>query len=416
MRINNEINLYIKNMLMEKLVKSINVPIMNGSTKKNEFIPYTEHKKDNVFCDFSTGIISQYNKRDVEVNLRALSSSSVLTYNTFCRISENEKLVIQDNEYYKFTPEKSRKIIDQRGAISRIDAELLSKNKTILVETKLFEPYEKDVKSSLKSIESYLEHQNYPSDVFTSTEIDNWINLFKFFAEEVDTRRVTQFDILQFLKHLLSIATNKNSFKTREVELMSLIWHASYSFVGFWKYADEVRKYDGKTLHQTEYCIDKINEFLVENNYDWISVSTYDYVEFIWTTNIYKNKKHFRYLSRYFDTVDISTQLIFDIEMDPMITTIYNATNSHFVKSYCIKMREQKYPEDMYGIKLLLPRLLTWYDEGFLKKLLVDTYTLNIREHLYTYLLLNTLIKELEIEYLRPKKVIKVPKLEFFSF
>lgn len=105
---------------------------------------------------------------------------------------------------------------------------------------------------------------------------------------------------------------------------------------------------------------------------------------------------------------------MFEIEKYGMFNTVLQANPGTFIKSYCNMLLEMTFPEDEEKIKILLPRILTWYDEGKLDELLNEQYCWSKDQHIKTHKLLSDFIKGLNIEYMKPLKKIK-QKREFFS-
>ncbi len=99
----------------------------------------------------------------------------------------------------------------------------------------------------------------------------------------------------------------------------------------------------------------------------------------------------------------MTTKQLLDIEVEGMCKTILEACTDNFVKSYCHQLIKLQYPEDEEHIKQLIPRITSWYDEGNLRDIIDNKYAISKNQHLYTYELLNTLIKDLKIEYTKPK-------------
>lgn len=44
-------------------------------------------------------------------------------------------------------------------------------------------------------------------------------------------------------------------------------------------------------------------------------------------------------------------------------TELLGLIQPNYISSYCEKLQKLSYPKDIVSIKLLLPRLLTWYDK-----------------------------------------------------
>jgi hypothetical protein len=100
--------------------------------------------------------------------------------------------------------------------------------------------------------------------------------------------------------------------------------------------------------------------------------------------------------------MDVS--MIFDIEKEGLATTIKQYTNDNFIMSYCEKLQKLSYPEDEVLIKMLLPKLLSWYDEGHIDNILVSEYVICKEAHIKTYRVLKGFIKEMGVSYVVPKK------------
>ena len=100
--------------------------------------------------------------------------------------------------------------------------------------------------------------------------------------------------------------------------------------------------------------------------------------------------------------MDVS--MIFDIEKDGLTTTIKQYTNDNFIMSYCDKLQKLSYPKDEVLIKMLLPKLLSWYDEGHIDNILMSEYVMCKEAHIKTYGVLQGFIKEMGVSYVMPKK------------
>ena len=114
------------------------------------------------------------------------------------------------------------------------------------------------------------------------------------------------------------------------------------------------------------------------------------------------------------DDVLMGNKIMFEIEKYGMFNTVLQANPGTFIKSYCNMLLEMTFPEDEEKIKILLPRILSWYDEGKLDDLLSEQYCWSKDQHIKTHKLLADFIKELNIEYVKPPKKVK-RKREFFS-
>ena len=94
----------------------------------------------------------------------------------------------------------------------------------------------------------------------------------------------------------------------------------------------------------------------------------------------------------------------FELDKEAMAKTIRDYTNNNYIISYCNKFKGLTYPGDEGLIKLLVPRLLSWYDEGHIDNIIASEYVLCKQAHIQTYENLKAFIEELEIEYTKPEK------------
>ncbi len=105
---------------------------------------------------------------------------------------------------------------------------------------------------------------------------------------------------------------------------------------------------------------------------------------------------------------------MFEIEKYGMLQTVLSEKPGAFIKSYCDVLLKMSYPEDEEKIKILIPRILAWYDEGKLDELLSSKYCWSKEQHVKTHSLLNEFIKKLKINYIKPPKKVREER-EFFS-
>ena len=105
----------------------------------------------------------------------------------------------------------------------------------------------------------------------------------------------------------------------------------------------------------------------------------------------------------------------FDIERYGLINTILSGNPNHFVTGYCKILEGLRNENDLGKIKTLLPKLLSWYDEGNYDRLMENEYTYNKSSHEKTYELLKDFIEELGIEYKMPAKKIEIKKKTMFT-
>lgn len=96
--------------------------------------------------------------------------------------------------------------------------------------------------------------------------------------------------------------------------------------------------------------------------------------------------------------------MIFDIEKGGLATTIKQYTNDNYVISYCEKLEKLVYPNDETLIKILLRKLLSWYDEGNIDNIIKSEYVLSKQAHIKSYGVLKAFVKELGINYEPPEK------------
>ncbi len=78
---------------------------------------------------------------------------------------------------------------------------------------------------------------------------------------------------------------------------------------------------------------------------------------------------------------------LFKLEKEGIGTTIHNYTTDNFVKSYSKQLMELRYPEDKELLKVIIHRLLEWYDKNieFIRE---SNYIYNKEGHEKSYILL----------------------------
>ena len=101
----------------------------------------------------------------------------------------------------------------------------------------------------------------------------------------------------------------------------------------------------------------------------------------------------------------------FDIEKHGIINTIKTCNPGHYVTGYCLLLENMSVEKDIEKIKILLPKLLSWYDEGNYIDLMKSEYVYNKDIHTKTYELLKQFIKDFKISYI--KSEVKVKKKEY---
>jgi hypothetical protein len=411
------INVSLKYIIQEKIAKELenqfknvrgNVEVINESkSKKGDYKPYTIDTEDNLYKEIDETIKKCYSNKGLN-EMRALASSSALTYNTFCNVSEDNNLVYNGETFHTFLPESKRHPLNfsksKDQGKSNIDAELIGNDKVLMVETKMFEPYYFSIKKTLDKLDKYLDPNFYSDEVFSIELKAKWIELFSHFKDNIKDEDITNFDVIQLLKHLLSIVNSKESFNGKKVELLALTWHASLTTINLGSNREDVKRYDINTIEQCKEAIGIMNKFLVDNNYDWINVNTYDYIEFVWRTNLYDDAKLFEYLKRYTDISNVNIKEIMTIELPGLVQTVSTVSRDHFITSYANQLGETKYPEDERYIKILVPKILSWYDDGEYESLLLSPYTYNSQTQVKTYQLLNLMDRLLETKTVKPIK------------
>lgn len=390
-------------LFVRKDVKVIN----ESKSKRGDYKPYTKVVDDNLYKSIDESTLKHYSSKGLN-EMRAITSSSALTYNTFCNVGFDNTFEYNGFEYHTFIPESKRHPLNfsksnDRGK-SNIDAELIGDKKVLMIETKMFEPYYFSIKKTITNLDKYLDSGYYSDDVFTEDEKEVWIELIKSFKDKIEENIITNFDIMQFIKHLLSIVNNRDTFENKEVELLALTWHASFTTLNLKNYREVVKKYDIRTTRQCIDAIGIINKFLIDNHYDWITVNTYDYNEFVWRTNLYDDPELFHYLKRYTTTTKIGITEIMDIELIGLCKTILEVSNDHFTTSYCNQLSKLKYPEDKRSISILVSKILAWYDEGEYEKIILNEYSYYKQEQVLTYRLLNLMARELGVNKTKPVK------------
>ncbi len=297
---------FIRKQLEQALMvtKPSAICVNESKSKRNTYIPYTRTLDDNLILPIDKSNLSDHYTNKAKKEMRALTSSSTLTYNTFCLISQSLDFYIDGAKYDSFIPENKRHPLNfdkksQKGK-ANIDAELISKNKTLMIEMKMFEPYYFSAISTLRRIDKYKDVSYYDHNVFSVEQIIGWINIFTYYENLIREKKITQFDVIQFLKHLLSILNNKDTFNSEcQIELWAVTWHSSLSSLdlGIFKYS--IMHYDEVTIEQTLKVINHINQFIKEQGYCNIQVFSEDYSSFILRTNINDYKEINNYLKRY---------------------------------------------------------------------------------------------------------------------
>lgn len=94
----------------------------------------------------------------------------------------------------------------------------------------------------------------------------------------------------------------------------------------------------------------------------------------------------------------------FEIEKYGIVHTILATNPDHYINGYCDRLMRITLEDEPMLTKLLISKLLTWYDEGNLEQLLKSKWCYNKENHTKTYNLLNHYVNELEINYIKPKK------------
>ena len=75
------------------------------------------------------------------------------------------------------------------------------------------------------------------------------------------------------------------------------------------------------------------------------------------------------------------------IEVEGLSQTILQHTNSNYIKSYAKMLLNLDYASDLETIKLLIEKLLNWY-EGEITKIEMSEFIMNKDNHLKSYELL----------------------------
>lgn len=100
----------------------------------------------------------------------------------------------------------------------------------------------------------------------------------------------------------------------------------------------------------------------------------------------------------------MSIELRFEIEKYGLVHTILNTSPGHYMTGYCNMLKSLTLDNDEITIKILLPKLLAWYDEGNYDELMKSKYCYNKDIHIRTYTLLKDFVLELGIKYNPPQK------------
>lgn len=97
----------------------------------------------------------------------------------------------------------------------------------------------------------------------------------------------------------------------------------------------------------------------------------------------------------------------FEIERYGIAQTILAVNPNVYVKGYCEQLLELSFDADLEMIKVLLSKLLSWYDEGNYEELLTNKYVFDKEIHQKTYKLLKYFIKVMKNNYVKPTKKIR---------
>ncbi len=94
----------------------------------------------------------------------------------------------------------------------------------------------------------------------------------------------------------------------------------------------------------------------------------------------------------------------YEIEKTGMFRTVLETNPDQYIKSYANQLLNYSFPEDEKYIRILLPRILRYYDEGKLHDILQSEYSIHKEAHKKTRDLLYELIVGMKIEYKEPTR------------
>ncbi len=298
----------LKSILKDRLERTAgadNIAFQEKRPNSNEYHPYVLCVNDNLIknLELTCYLNGYYSMSDIN-DMRALRSSSALTYNTFSMIDRKRPLIIFDTVYEAFHPEERNRPLKNRRP-SQIDGLFKSEESTLMLEMKMFEHYDhrcsddiyENKKSVLKSsFKSYLEEENYESHY-----AKEFIDLFKKIMHEIKQKTFEKYDIVQMAKHLLSIINNRDEehFKNKSVLLLSVSWLASRTSLidELESEADKrhLKACDDNIEQEAKHAVKMLNDFLDDLGVDDISVAFMDYAEFVSRSNLAEHP-HYDYL------------------------------------------------------------------------------------------------------------------------
>lgn len=225
--------------------------------------------------------INQYQLKDYRDNLlfdlseeqkTSLQNSTGLAFEEIAKINSSTALGIN---VYTLLQESTNEIDNliyenkigrplSKGYPSNLDVSYERTGITHFVECKFLEPYYMEAKTKLVGLSSYYDVDKY--QIISRRHAKDWVQIFKMFTEMITNGEIVYYDIIQMLKHLLSILNFyiKNK-RTNIISLDNACWNITEPFFKYLKTEEErtvLSNIQAKHHAEAKRCISILNDFI----------------------------------------------------------------------------------------------------------------------------------------------------------
>lgn len=151
-----------------------------------------------------------------------------------------------------------------KGYPSNLDVSYQRKGITHFIECKFLEPYYMETKATIAGLSSYYDVDKY--QILSRKHANDWVQIFKMFTETITNGEIVYYDIIQMLKHLLSIYNfSINNKKTVMIRLDNVCWNMNEPFFKYLKTEEEENTFSAiraKHHEEANRCIAILNDFI----------------------------------------------------------------------------------------------------------------------------------------------------------